>query len=825
MFRKFWGLATLSLLLLGHSLGGHAALPAPSLESDVASTNHNFSVTSPGTVKATSETQICVFCHTPHGATSGATPLWNRTLAPDANYTGKLYSSESMDASIDTPTGNSKLCLSCHDGTIAIGAVNVINGTQPVSPVTGLDVTMPAGTDGYTRNLGTDLTNDHPISFTYDDTLAGNDGELYAPSTTPAGARIAVRSNIPAELGESNPEVPLQYVDASNTSEMQCTSCHDPHVWDKSGSQNIKFLRLNRFQVTNTPSDGTFTKSKDIICLACHDKEGWAGSIHANSTKVYDSGVGSAAETRDFPDNIEVWEAACLNCHDTHTAAGANRLQRGGVVGGVAASEETCYQCHDGTTNVLTTTVANIKSDFTTLATHMPITDADQGSTEGTAHAIGTGTDGDEGTQRGKDFIEDQANLAQRHAECTDCHNPHRVMRNTHFDKAGPGNLTSQGTHLHDSGTMHTNEASGVLTGTWGVEPKYTNGNCGTAANWSTCDLPATDYDIRRGTYNKPGSNGAVNAEYQICLKCHSSYSYGANPPNLSLTGGGTPSGTNGVTQYTDQAFELQGNGALEGSATHTGFHPIRTPTLRTAANRGLNAAAANQPFLAPWNDSSGTNIGNQTMYCSDCHGSNVTSTTSVVPDTGNPWGPHGSSNDFILKGSWDVTSGSATTDAICFKCHEYDQYGGTGGAAVKTSGFRGTGTGCAMGNIGTNLHVAHSSTIGSMRCTWCHVAVPHGWQNKALLVNMLNDKVPGSATALMKDVPTTPCTGTDIGGCTAEPYYLGAQLGGGGAVNWQTSGNWTSGDCGQNNGSWMWAGGGAGAGAGAGAGGGGCPY
>jgi len=34
----------------------------------IAKTKHNLSVTGPGAIKATTETQICVFCHTPHGA-------------------------------------------------------------------------------------------------------------------------------------------------------------------------------------------------------------------------------------------------------------------------------------------------------------------------------------------------------------------------------------------------------------------------------------------------------------------------------------------------------------------------------------------------------------------------------------------------------------------------------------------------------------------------------------------------------------------------------------------------------------------------------------
>ena len=37
------------------------------------------------------------------------------------------------------------------------------------------------------------------------------------------------------------------------------------------------------------------------------------------------------------------------------------------------------------------------------------------------------------------------------------------------------------------------------------------------------------------------------------------------------------------------------------------------------------------------------------------------------------------------------------------------------------------------------NLHAFHTDKIERIRCNWCHVAVPHGWKNKALLVN-LND-------------------------------------------------------------------------------------
>ena len=55
--------------------------------SDIANTKHNLSANGPGPVRAATETQICVFCHTPHAAENVPdAPLWNRQLS-GATYT------------------------------------------------------------------------------------------------------------------------------------------------------------------------------------------------------------------------------------------------------------------------------------------------------------------------------------------------------------------------------------------------------------------------------------------------------------------------------------------------------------------------------------------------------------------------------------------------------------------------------------------------------------------------------------------------------------------------------------------------------------------
>jgi len=799
-------------LLLVCALAGLWALmplePAGAAKiADVANTKHNLSVTGSGTVKATSESQICVFCHTPHGAeTIPGAPLWNRKLS-GATYTP--YTSSSIEANAAElaagPGGTSKLCLSCHDGTMALGNVNVLNGQANQSiALTGTAPggTMPTGpgaNTGFTRNIGVDLTNDHPISFTYDSALASRDGELRVPDGINVGTRsVGVKPKLPLEAGQ-----------------MQCSTCHDPHLRETDPLKGAaKFLRLNRLQ-EQTPLGGTFSDTGDIVCLACHDKAGqtWALSAHANPQVASQLFTSTAATQREFPTNLPVWRAACLSCHDTHTVQGARRLLREGTdstatpkTGGNSAIEETCYQCHSALgqsalTNV--TTVPNIKDDFA-LARRMPIKTTDQQAGL-EVHDIGTGT----GSQRGKDFLESPTLLGKgaptnRHVECTDCHNPHRVIKNRLFN-ASATTPDAAGTHNHVAG--HTNIASGVLKGGYGVEPIYG----GAAFN----TLP-TGFDVKRGDGGAGASTAAgstyLTREYQVCLKCHSNYAYDT-PPSLGDSGGGTPSGTNGLTRYTNQAMEFQSPTAHQGELTrtdsgafagsvpgvtptytvnfqnnnHRGWHPVLNNTGRSLAVRNITSNATSV-FLAPWN--AAADVGSQTMYCTDCHGSN-TAANSVVPaggEDGSPWGPHGSTNNFILKGEWSSTtgangSGNYTANALCFKCHNPQNYAtkdGLGSVSNRTSGFYSSSQG--------NLHAFHTDKIGRIRCSWCHVAVPHGWKNKALLVN-LNDV--GAEGGL---APGTQVRNNTTAGYNNAPYYLNAVLK---VKTFATSGNWSDTNCG----------------------------
>ena len=90
----------------------------------IVNSKHNLSISGPGAVKSVSEDRICIFCHTTKATGTSATYLWNRSASAQV-YTP--YGSTTLYATVGQPTGASKLCLSCHDGTIALGAL----GSEP----------------------------------------------------------------------------------------------------------------------------------------------------------------------------------------------------------------------------------------------------------------------------------------------------------------------------------------------------------------------------------------------------------------------------------------------------------------------------------------------------------------------------------------------------------------------------------------------------------------------------------------------------------------------------------------------------------------------
>jgi predicted CXXCH cytochrome family protein len=275
-----------------------AALPA---HAGVKDGLHNLSVTGPGQSKAVSEGNLCEFCHISHSASPEA-PLWNR---PDPTATYIPYSSTTAVAQPGQPTGTSLLCLSCHDGTIALG--QVINRGQPFSMAGGRDRMTGKGL------TGTDLRDDHPISFEYSGNLAASNGELAPPGSISSVLRL------------------------DRNGELQCTTCHDPH-----DSPYPKLLHMS-----NVGSQ---------ICIECHQETGWSQTSHSLSAAAWNSSPPNP--WRSSPYNT-VSDNGCQNCHVPHNEAGGPRLLIH------AAEEDNCVDCHNG--NVA---ADDLEADFNRVSSH-----------------------------------------------------------------------------------------------------------------------------------------------------------------------------------------------------------------------------------------------------------------------------------------------------------------------------------------------------------------------------------------------------------------------------------------------------------------------
>ncbi|MHC4867001.1 MAG: cytochrome c3 family protein, partial [Planctomycetota bacterium] len=143
----------------------------------------------------------CAPCHTPHGgAEAQPAPLWSHVVT-QADFT--LYDSPTMQGTAEQPRAESKLCLSCHDGTVALGAF----GDNTDSTYIGGDA-----------HLGISMADDHPISFPWQH------------QSQPASCMHCHQMQpVPRLVSE------LPFFDGY----IECSTCHDVH----NGSGYPKMLR------------------------------------------------------------------------------------------------------------------------------------------------------------------------------------------------------------------------------------------------------------------------------------------------------------------------------------------------------------------------------------------------------------------------------------------------------------------------------------------------------------------------------------------------------------------------------------------------------
>ncbi len=431
------------------------------------------------------------------------------------------------------------------------------------------------------------------------------------------------------------------YMRIANNTEQMCVDCHAPRVVTNSaaGSHPVGILITTGLFYKTTASLPLEGGTGKVRCMTCHD-------VHAATLK--DGSILRMTNSLTL----------CIACHtlaDTTTPSAhfvltnAAILWPGGQYGSTfpqrtnATDRGACVNCH----------ATHGWPVATNTASHYPKLLADfEENVCFTCHDA----DGPAVKQVQSDFTKTRhhpvANAEQRpgrSVECSSCHNTHKLLM-------GSRDYNAVATVSRNAVTN-----SGALASVSGFAVSYaglTNFVAPGAINYTT--------------------NVTATLEYQICYKCHAgqSWNFGTAPIGLS------PNGSAATPVQTDVALDF--------SPMNRSGHPIVTGldnypnSIVISGKRGLLAAA----LKAPWN----TNVGQQTMMCSDCHNTDAASPAGQ--------GPHGSASQFILRapnaGNWPT--GTAFASSWCANCHN-DVTIGDG-------------------------HATHHSPGG---CYGCHIVIPHG--------------------------------------------------------------------------------------------------
>ena len=246
----------------------------------------------------------CTYCHVPHSGNGNLAPLWNQKLST-ATYDTYSSTTDVNKANPQMPLGSdSKLCLSCHDGTVAV-ADTVLFGQMPTK-----------GSWILGDQFGTRLQSSHPFSL-----------------VKPLQDNIDLTSTLVPQSKTGDKTGAVQLIMGN----VECTSCHNPHV------QAIDKLSTNFLVRSN---------SNGQMCLACHDPTrtmigghnkvnplaGWAIGIHS----VAQNKISAQIKLGSYG---TVGGNACISCHASHNASGPVRLLRG-------MNEADCAACHSGGSNI-----------------------------------------------------------------------------------------------------------------------------------------------------------------------------------------------------------------------------------------------------------------------------------------------------------------------------------------------------------------------------------------------------------------------------------------------------------------------------------------
>ncbi len=472
----------------------------------------------------------------------------------------------------------------------------------------------------------------------------------------------------------------MPYPDSSSYPTGHCGHCHEQHA-SIGGSEPAPVGDAPNSYFLFKENLGVDTNE---LCYACHETFSFGAGLGYGRQGIY-QGKTKFNDSIHFLDSNMLWSpdpvppgpqyndaGNCNNCHNPHGYNDGNGnieymlFARDSKTGDSPPYERGgCEACHDGTQ---AGSIKDVKTQLSKLYAHPTHTYNDRHALPETSSSFGP---------------------ANRHAECTDCHNPHAM---------GPTG------DVHTVGGANGNNVSDILLNMWGVEP----------TTWPSIWTQPTTFTERK----PPAYPDGAQYEYQICFKCHSYYGLGADNQ-------GTDDGIYWESDYlgiSSPSGNFATDVAREFNKNNRSVHPVvvslnnQTGSL-SPKSLGTGWSGDHQ-LKTPWR-----NYGTQTMYCSDCHGAN---NESLGAD-----GPHGSTIPYMLKGTgkyWPTKSDGTTLwrlretditdndDLFCKNCHVlYDS---------------------GEGNWTNYPHDRmNEDRVGSaMYCVNCHIVIPHGARRSRLI-------------------------------------------------------------------------------------------
>ena len=186
--------------------------------------------------------EICRVCHVPHDHARASQRylnglLWNHDVS-SATYTmyDKTWSSTLGGVQSTQPDGTAKLCLGCHDGSVAIDAFDKY--ANSITPIFADAYSKDAKVTNFSDAGNIDLRGTHPLSIQF----PVGDLQFNDPTVQKWAGGGTVASTL-------------------DNGKVQCSTCHDVHNQESIATTHL--LRAGQTVATGTASG---------LCLTCHIK-------------------------------------------------------------------------------------------------------------------------------------------------------------------------------------------------------------------------------------------------------------------------------------------------------------------------------------------------------------------------------------------------------------------------------------------------------------------------------------------------------------------------------------------------------------------------